>query len=127
MASDTDINSGDVSFTDFNLTNELLSPGEKFGDRTEPGNGDFKGSDPHEYAESLSSDDIYGSREVGQYESNARGAFDMHGNVSEWCYDRFNSRYPGGVKTDYAGPESGTDRVLRGGGWEGVRAPLSVF
>ena len=89
-----------------------------FGDRADPNNGNFKGGYPREYAESLSSDDIYGSREVGHYEPNAWGLFDMHGNVSEWCYDRFNSRYPGGVKTDYAGPESGTDHVLRGGGWE---------
>ena len=32
MSSDTDINSGDESSTESNLTNELLSAGEKFGD-----------------------------------------------------------------------------------------------
>ncbi len=32
MVSDTDINSEDESSPDSNLTNELLSPGEKFGD-----------------------------------------------------------------------------------------------
>jgi|GEM_PF-1226697 len=89
-----------------------------FGDRANSDNGNFKGGYPRAYAETLSSDDIYGTREVGQYDPNAWGIYDMHGNVSEWCYDRFNSRYPGGVQADYAGPESGTDHVLRGGGWE---------
>ena len=90
-----------------------------FGDRANPDQGNFKGGYPREYAETLRiSDEIYGTREIGQYDPNAWGLYDMHGNVSEWCYDRFNSRYPGGIKVDYAGPETGTDRVLRGGGWE---------
>ncbi len=52
------------------------------------------------------------------YEPNAWGIYDLHGNVREWCLDRFNSRYPGGAQVDYAGPVSGPDRVARGGGWE---------
>lgn len=90
-----------------------------FGDRENPGNGNFKGGSPREYTETLgANDDIYGTREVGQYGPNPWGLYDMHGNVSEWCYDRFNSRYPGGTVADYSGPETGVDRVLRGGGWE---------
>jgi formylglycine-generating enzyme required for sulfatase activity len=42
----------------------------------------------------------------------------MSGNVWEWCWDRLDSYdYPAGALTDYAGPELGSDRVLRGGAW----------
>ncbi len=89
-----------------------------FGDQADPTQGNFRGGYPREYAETLNLSKIYGSQMHGSYEPNAWGLYDMHGNVSEWCYDRFNSRYPGGVTTDYAGPQSGEDRVIRGGGWE---------
>jgi Leucine-rich repeat (LRR) protein len=41
--------------------------------------------------------------------------FDVHGNVSELCWDQFISPYPTGTVTDYTGPSSGSGRVLRGG------------
>jgi len=41
---------------------------------------------------------------------------DMHGNVAEWCRDRYGP-YPSGNATDPQGPSSGTDRVIRGGHW----------
>lgn len=37
----------------------------------------------------------------------------VHGNVAEWCWDRYGV-YPG-ASTDYHGPATGTDRVIRGG------------
>ena len=40
----------------------------------------------------------------------------MHGNVSEWCWDRYGA-YPAAAQTDPAGPEKGAARVCRGGGW----------
>ncbi len=61
---------------------------------------------------------IYGTAKVGKYKPNAWGIYDMHGNVREWCADIFNSRYPGGLVTDWAGPTEGNDRLYRGGGWE---------
>ena len=53
---------------------------------------------------------------VGSYPPNAWGLYDMHGNVWEWCADRYGD-YPKGPITDPLGSEVGSDCVLRGGGW----------
>ncbi|MGA3007613.1 MAG: SUMF1/EgtB/PvdO family nonheme iron enzyme, partial [Opitutaceae bacterium] len=39
------------------------------------------------------------------------------GNVWEWCSDLWADRLPGGEVTDPTGPDTGTLRVNRGGGW----------
>jgi len=53
---------------------------------------------------------------VGSYPVNACGLFDMHGNVWEWCWDRYGA-YPGGAQQDPMGASSGADHVYRGGAW----------
>ena len=52
---------------------------------------------------------------VGSYLPNAWGLYDMHGNVMEWCLDWY-AGYDGDA-TDPVGGESGTYRIIRGGGY----------
>jgi formylglycine-generating enzyme required for sulfatase activity len=58
---------------------------------------------------------------VGQKQCNGFGLFDMHGNVCEWCWDRYDVRhYQRPSMDDPRGAEGAAGLVIRGGSWNGV-------
>jgi sulfatase modifying factor 1 len=55
---------------------------------------------------------------VGSFATNGFGAYEFMGNVSEWCWDRYEAGYYATSPTnDPKGPASGALRVHRGGSW----------
>jgi formylglycine-generating enzyme required for sulfatase activity len=54
--------------------------------------------------------------EVGSYQPNPWGFYDMHGNVQEWTFDWLGP-YSQGLVTDPLSAKTGLNRVRRGGNW----------
>jgi uncharacterized protein (TIGR02996 family) len=58
---------------------------------------------------------------VAAYPPNAWGLDDMHGNVWEWCQDRYSEDYVLAVSEEGAADTEGSfPRVLHGGCWDGI-------
>ncbi len=66
------------------------------------------------------------SNPVGSKLANELGFHDLSGNIWEWAWDWYAASYPSGTLTDFRGPASGTDRVVRGGGWGGNASYCTV-
>lgn len=69
------------------------------------------------------------TRSVGSKRPNGLGIYDMHGNIWEWCRDRYGSggyhyRSP---KNNPEGPDSSPVRVLRGDSWRNRQVTHGIF
>jgi sulfatase modifying factor 1 len=85
-----------------------------YGDSLHASMANFDGNYP--YGEGKKGENRKSTIAVGQFNPNAWGLYDMHGNVWEWCHDWYGD-YPAGAVRDPRGPDSGANRVLRGGCW----------
>lgn len=75
------------------------------------GNYQWNGSPKGEYRKETT--------DVGSFPANTWGLFDMHGNVWEWCEDRYGP-YTGGGQSDPVNlNKQSVARVVRGGSWNG--------
>lgn len=60
---------------------------------------------------------------VGTRKANDIGLYDMSGNVSEWCLDRYGEDYYNrSPRNNPMGPDTGEKRVLRGGSLEDTKS-----
>ena len=65
---------------------------------------------------------------VGTYSPNSFGLYDMVGNVSEWVLDWYSATYYTiSPLENPLGPDSGTQRIVRGGSWRRFQAYLRTF
>ena len=65
-------------------------------------------------------DTTKGTAKVGSYQKNNWGLYDMHGNVLEFCLDKWDGKpyATSSVVDPKGGDETGANRVIRGGCWQ---------
>ena len=85
-----------------------------WGDELSSEQANFDGSEP--YNGQPESEYRQTTMPVKSFAANPWGLYQMHGNVWEWCEDRFED-FGSQPVTDPVGPATGVNRVRRGGGW----------
>jgi formylglycine-generating enzyme required for sulfatase activity len=80
-----------------------------FGNSISSRQANFSGNKP--YGDAGKGPFLERTSKVGSYEANAWGLYDMHGNVLQWCKDKYEKNYQNAAKKD------SSDRVARGGFW----------
>ena len=68
----------------------------------------------------------YSTHPVGTKAPNELGIYDMSGNVYEWVNDWYEN-YTDAPQTNPQGPDYGSEKVARGGGWFSISYACSVF
>jgi formylglycine-generating enzyme required for sulfatase activity len=87
-----------------------------FGDTLSSEQANFNGQ--HPFADASKAPFLNRTTTVGSYAPNEFGLYDMHGNLNEWCLDRFQrDYYRASPADDPQGPTEGTSPVIRGGDW----------
>lgn len=87
-----------------------------FGDALSSEQANFNGA--HPFGRARAGPFLNRTATVGSYEPNAFGLYDMHGNLHEWCQDRFDRDYYKASPVENPhGPGKGNSRVIRGGDW----------
>lgn len=67
-------------------------------------------------------------KKVKSLEPNSLGLYDMQGNVSEWVADYYGKRYyKNSPSANPKGPDSGKERVIRGGNWDSKAGNCQCF
>jgi formylglycine-generating enzyme required for sulfatase activity len=78
-----------------------------FGNSLSSQQANFNGNNP--YGDAAKGESLQRPTAVRSYAANAWGLYDMHGNVLQWCKDRYHSTYQAADQND------ASDRVARGG------------
>ena len=96
-----------------------------FGDQITSEQVNYDGNYP--YADGKESEYRKRTLPVKSLPANARGLYEMHGNVDEWCADGLRI-YDATPQQDPIGPVDRLQRALRGGSWYGyARCARSAF
>jgi formylglycine-generating enzyme required for sulfatase activity/outer membrane protein assembly factor BamB len=87
-----------------------------FGDTLSAAQANFNGN--HPFGDARQGPFLNRTTTVGSYEPNAFGLYDMHGNLNEWCSDKYDrDYYRASPEDDPPGSPEGTSPVIRGGDW----------